>query len=88
MLKVQVFLRNDQKSALKSLAARTGRRQSDLIRSGVDLLIDRSANDDAGWREATRAAVGIWRDRADISAMSAAIREAAKKRFKSAYGGK
>lgn len=86
MRKVQVFLRDDQKAALKRLAARTGRRQSDLIRSGVDLVLESNETETAGWREATNAAAGLWRDREDIDAASKAMRDAVKKRFKSAYG--
>jgi Arc/MetJ-type ribon-helix-helix transcriptional regulator len=85
MRKVQVFLRDEQKAALMRLAARTGRRQSDLIRSGVDLVLESDAQESARWREATRAAAGIWRDREDPEAASSAMRESAKKRFKSAY---
>ncbi len=86
MRKVQVFLRDDQKTALKRLAARTGRRQSDLIRSGVDLVLENDQHKNEGWREATRAAAGLWRDRDDIEAASKNLRDAAKKRFKSVYG--
>jgi hypothetical protein len=85
MLKVQVFLREDQKAALKSLAARTGERQSDLIRRSVDLLLDRSKEDDAAWREATRQAAGIWKDRTDLDEAARDFREGAKRRFASTY---
>lgn len=86
MRKVQVFLRDDQKAALKRAAARTGRKQSDLIRAGVDLVLESDWLETAGWREATRAAAGIWRDRDGAEGASKAMREAAKKRFKSVYG--
>lgn len=66
MRKIQVFLREDQKAALKSISVRTGRKQSDLIRNGVDLLIDTMKREDADWREATRSAAGLWKDRADL----------------------
>ncbi|MFN0024455.1 MAG: hypothetical protein ACKVS5_11220 [Parvularculaceae bacterium] len=79
MRKVQVFLRADQKAALTRLAARTGRRQSDLIRSGVDLVLESSQDVDAGWREATRAAAGLWRDREDINAAPTSKPDAAKR---------
>lgn len=88
MRKVQVFLRDDQKAALNRLAARTGRRQSDLIRSGVDLVLESDAQENASWREATYAAAGLWRGRDDIDAASKTMRDAAKKRFKSVYGAK
>jgi hypothetical protein len=85
MRKVQVFLRDDQKLALKRLAARTGRRLSDLIRAGVDLLIDCGNDEGADWRGATRAAAGLWRDRTDIDAMAKTLRAAAKRRFGSSH---
>ena len=85
MHKVQIFLRDDQKAALKSIAARTGRKQSDLIRSSVDLFIDRVEREDVDWREATRAAAGIWKDRTDLEAFANELRAAAKRRFSSAY---
>lgn len=88
MRKVQVFLRDDQKVALKRLAARTGRRQSDLIRSGVDLVIENERAGGAEWREATRSAAGLWRDRVDLDETARSLREAAKRRFKSIYDDK
>ena len=85
MHKIQVFLREDQKAALKSIAARTRQRQSELIRKGVDLLIDRAEGEDVDWREATRAAAGMWRDRTDLDDLARELRGAAKRRFASVY---
>jgi hypothetical protein len=85
MQKIQVFLREDQKAALKSIAARTGQKQSDLIRKGVDLLIDRAQREDVDWREATRAVAGMWKDRPGLEDLSREIRAAAKRRFASVY---
>jgi hypothetical protein len=85
MQKIQVFLRKDQKAALKSISVRTGRKQSDLIRKSVDLLIDTMKRQDADWREATRSAAGLWKDRADLEDISRQLRAAAKRRFSSVY---
>lgn len=85
MQKVQAFLRKDQRAALKSIAARTGQRQSDLIRRGVDLLIARAGDEDVDWRAATRAAAGIWKDRTDLEGLSTRLRAAVKRRFSSVY---
>jgi hypothetical protein len=60
MQKIQVFLREDQKTVLEALSARTGVRQSDLVRQGVDLLLEGAAQRPTDWREATRMAAGIW----------------------------
>lgn len=81
MQKTQVFLREDQKAALKAISARTGKRQSDLIRRGVDLLIDRAEREDADWREATRSAAGLWQDRTDLDQLTESFRAAARRRF-------
>jgi hypothetical protein len=85
MQKIQVFLREDQKVALKSISHRTGQRQSDLVRKSVDLLIDRMKREDADWREATRLVAGLWKDRTDIEDISQELRAAAKRRFSSVY---
>jgi len=67
MQKIQVFLREDQKAALKSISARTGQKQSDLIRKGIDLVIDSAERQEADWREVTRAVAGLWRDRTNVN---------------------
>lgn len=81
MEKIQVFLRQDQKEALRELARRLGTRQSDLVRRGVDLVIDKAEKEDAGWREATRSVAGMWRDRTDIDDASRDMRRRIKARF-------
>jgi Arc/MetJ-type ribon-helix-helix transcriptional regulator len=83
MQKIQVFLRQDQKDALKALAARTGARQSDLVRQSVDLLLQTTTEQDEDWREATRGVAGLWKDRAPFDAEEA--RQALKKRFSGIY---
>jgi hypothetical protein len=85
MQKIQVFLREDQKAALKSIAARTGLKQSDLIRRGVDLMIDRAEIEQTDWREATRAVAGLWQDRTDLEERDRSFRDAAKRRFAPLY---
>jgi len=83
--KIQVFLRADQKAALKSLSARTGVRQSDLVRRGVDLVLEAATDQSVDWRQATRAAAGLWRDREDIDTTAGGLRRSFKKRFSHAY---
>lgn len=84
--KIQVFLREDQKTALKSLSARTGVRQSDLVRQGVDLLLEGASRRTTDWREATRAAAGLWRDRKDLDAINEEVRASFRRRFPAVYG--
>ncbi len=79
--KIQVFLRDDQKAALKSLTMRTGARQSELVRRAVDLLLEERTRKDPDWREATRAVAGVWRDHEDPEAAVAELRKATRRRF-------
>ncbi len=88
MQKIQVFLRKEQKAALKALSARTGTRQSYLVRRGVDLLLRTAAEEDGDWRKATRMAFGMWRDRSDIDAVWKDLRERSKARFANLYKSK
>lgn len=86
MQKIQVFLRQDQKTALKSLSARTGVRQSDLVRQGVDLLLEGASQRTTDWREATRAAAGLWRARTDLDTTNEEMRASLRRRFPAVYG--
>lgn len=81
MQRVRVFLRDDQKVALRSISARTGEKQSDLIRKSVDILIDRSKQQDTDWREATRVVAGLWQGRTDIDHISDTFRVAVRRRL-------
>jgi hypothetical protein len=67
MRKAQVFLREDQKLALQRLSRRTGRKQSELIRHGVDLAIaEGELADNNDWKAGWAKAFGIWADRTDL----------------------
>ncbi len=74
MRKAQVFLRDDQKERLRVVAQRTGRKQSELIRRGVDLAIEEADAAQSVWREAWSRAYGVWGDRDDVDESLAAIR--------------
>lgn len=70
MRKAQVFLEEKQLADLKRVAKATGRKQSEIIRRGVDLaVIEAEAAGADDWRAATRGAAGMWTDHAEIDAM-------------------
>ena len=69
MQKAQVFLREDQKIQLQALAKLTGRKQSELIRRGVDMAIEEAKKTQANWRDGWSHACGIWKDREDIDSL-------------------
>lgn len=80
MLKVQVFLREDQKAALKALSVRLGQKQSDLIRRSIDKFLEEGARNDKNWRQAAAQIAGLWRGRDDLGAASD-FRQSVKRRF-------
>lgn len=86
MQKIQVFLTRAQKAALEALSRRTGRSQSELIREGVDQVIEKAANENADWRAATSAAAGIWADRDDLDELYADMRARRAARHKRLFG--
>ncbi len=75
MQKAQVFLREDQKEELRTITARTGTRQSELIRRGVDLVIEEEHKQQVDWKTVWRQAYGIWKDREDLDECFRGIRE-------------
>jgi len=66
MQKAQVFLREDQKDQLQKIAKRTGAKQSELIRRGVDMVIEVTLKEESDWKIAWKKVAGIWKDRDDI----------------------
>ncbi len=83
MIKMQVYLRDEQKVALRKMAARTGTAESDLVRQGVDLMLEKKVQDSEDWKTALQGAFGMWKDR-DMSDFDE-MRERVKKRFKHVY---
>ena len=85
MEKIQVFLREEQKHALKVLAAKTGQKQSELIRKGIDLMIEQSSLQDHAWKDVTRNVAGLWSDHEEIEAQMEDVKERSKSRFSNIY---
>jgi len=64
MERTQIYLTEREKKALRAMARRLGKTQSELIRTAVDRFVDR---EDQGSRlELLRAARGMWLTRADL----------------------
>jgi Arc/MetJ-type ribon-helix-helix transcriptional regulator len=72
MVRTQVYLTERQDRGLKALAARTGSKQSELIRRAVDTLLE--AEGARNWKAALRQARGLWADRPEVEAELAAVR--------------
>jgi predicted transcriptional regulator len=65
MVRTQIYLEEEQVERLRSLAARTGRRQSALIREAVDQLIAQVPPTEERVARLRRA-FGAWADQDDI----------------------
>jgi hypothetical protein len=64
MIRTQIYLTEHQREALATISKSVGKKQSELIRDAIDLLIDQSGS---SRRELVlREAAGIWKDRKDL----------------------
>ncbi len=73
MERTQVYLSRDQRTGLASLATRSGKNKSELIREAVDGLLAREAA--ATRKDALARVAGMWRDRDDLPDPAALRRE-------------
>jgi Arc/MetJ-type ribon-helix-helix transcriptional regulator len=64
MVRTQIYLTENQRDELASIGKTVGKKQSELIRDAVDLLIDQAGS---GRRESVlRETAGIWKNRKDL----------------------
>lgn len=64
MVRTQIYLTEEEKSALNTISHQVGKRQSELIREAVDELIARYS--ESRRQEELEKAVGIWKGRDDL----------------------
>lgn len=74
MNRTQIYLSPAQQKALKAMAARTGRTQSELIRDAIDRFVgQRKASERVA---VIKRSAGLWKGRKDLPDLAAVRREA------------
>ena len=74
MIRTQIYLSPAQQKALKALATRTGRTQSELIRDAIDRFVgQRKASERVS---VIKRSAGLWKGRADLPDFARLRREA------------
>lgn len=64
MIRTQIYLTEDQRDKLATMAKSFGKKQSELIRDAIDRLIDQAGKNH---RETVlREAAGTWKNRTDL----------------------
>lgn len=73
MQRTQIYLTEDEQTALRQLSIRTGYTQSALIRQAIDLYI--SENQPVANQGKRMAAFALWKDREDLPDLAQLRRE-------------
>lgn len=68
MVRTQIYLTENEKKVLATLAEETGKSQSALIREAIDRFIDEVEKESR--LERLRQARGLWKDREDLPEIS------------------
>ncbi len=64
MIRTQIYLTEQQRNELATIAKSFGKKQSELIREAIDRLIDQTGKNRR--KLVLREAAGIWKDRTDL----------------------
>ncbi|MGD9822921.1 CopG family transcriptional regulator [Desulfobacter sp.] len=64
MIRTQIYLTDQQRAELATLAEIQGKKQSELIREAIDILIEQASHDRR--KKILCETAGIWKNRSDL----------------------
>jgi hypothetical protein len=64
MVRTQIYITEDERTALQALAHQSGKSQSELIRQAIHLMLETKQETDRN--AVLQAAKGMWKDRDDL----------------------
>jgi hypothetical protein len=73
MQRTQIYLTDKEKKAVRSIAQRMGKTQSEVIRTAVDRFVERESSADR--LDLLRSGRGLWREREDLPDFGVVRRE-------------
>lgn len=80
MVRTQIYLTEAQQKALRQLAVRERKKQSELIRQAIDQFLADSTQEDR--LSLLRQGRGLWKDRQDLPDFAALRREANREQYR------
>jgi predicted DNA-binding protein len=83
MVRTQIYLTDEQKRQLERLAARSGKKQSEMIREAIDGYLVKQ--EPADWRATFEAVRGMWAGR-DLDELIGDLRSEWERRLERTYG--
>jgi hypothetical protein len=66
MIRKQVFITPEQKRRLNERSALSGVAEAQLIREGIDIVLEKQKREDDDWKVGLRRIAGIWQDYDEI----------------------
>lgn len=64
MIRTQIYITESEQKALRSMALKSGKKQSEIIREAIDQFVDANAHRDK--TSFLKQARGMWQDREDL----------------------
>jgi hypothetical protein len=82
MIRKQVFITPEQNRRLKERSALSGVAEAQLIREGIDIVLEKQMREDDDWKVGLRRIAGMWKDYDELDVIIARRRARQRERRK------